>query len=224
MPKAYIRLFSKKGLTFIEAMIVLAIISVVGVGMAQTLRSGLSMWTRARNVENDEDIRLFFERITHDLRRLAVFSRIEFTGQKSYMSFPIVSTGDTSRNRKLGDYYAVDQIKYVRYRLDTMDDVIFRDELDMAQFYGGSKGISRRMLDNICSFNIKYFSSGNEEYKNRDMRDDVDCTPRFIRVDLVFWKNDKEKGRLVSELFEIPLARTLRKMVKEEEPASAGFM
>src|SRR3989338_5906713 len=99
---------SKKGFTFIELVLVMVILGVVGLAVYGTFANGLNIWKRITQQSQPEDINVFFEKITFDLRNSFKLAGIRFRGDKSRVTFP-------TRTKFINDEQVKESIGQVTY-------------------------------------------------------------------------------------------------------------
>jgi prepilin-type N-terminal cleavage/methylation domain-containing protein len=85
-------LLLKKGFTLVEALLVAAIFSIIAVGIASTLFSGIRMWGWFNSLDSDYADTVFaMEGISQHLRQSLNNAHIGFEGSAHELSFPAVS-------------------------------------------------------------------------------------------------------------------------------------
>ena len=81
------------GLTFIEMLVALALLTLVAGAIAATLSGGLSVWQRAQTVgTRDQELQVAFLQLQHDLHGARRFAPIPFEGAYDAVSFPALVT------------------------------------------------------------------------------------------------------------------------------------
>jgi prepilin-type N-terminal cleavage/methylation domain-containing protein len=87
-------LLFKEGFTLVEALLVAAIFSIIAVGIASTLFSGIRMWGWFNSLDSDYADTVFaMESISQHLRQSVNNAHIGFEGSAYELSFPAVSGG-----------------------------------------------------------------------------------------------------------------------------------
>ena len=82
------RVSCKNGFTFIELVLVAAILAVVGMAIYGTFVSGINIWQRVTQPSETEDVSLLFKNISYDLRNSFKLKGVKFQGGKRKVSFP----------------------------------------------------------------------------------------------------------------------------------------
>jgi len=79
----------KRGFTFVETMIVLALFGILGVALFSSFSMGMKVWKRATstNLFKRKAV-LTLERLSIELRRTFNYPPIAFLGDKAHIEFP----------------------------------------------------------------------------------------------------------------------------------------
>ena len=75
------------GFTLIELVLVTAILGVIGMAVYGTFSNGINIWKQVTEDSAAEDITLFFEKISFDLRNSFKLTGIRFKGEKTQLAF-----------------------------------------------------------------------------------------------------------------------------------------
>ena len=71
-----------EGLTLIEILLVLSLVSIISIALYKALRNGLQVWERSRYLVVEEDIAIFFDKITQDIKNSYFIQRLDLKGRK----------------------------------------------------------------------------------------------------------------------------------------------
>ena len=74
--------------TLMEMLLVVSLLSVIGLGIFQAVNSGVKIWDRNRQSIIDEDVAIFLDRFSRDLRNALPYSQLTFTGRPERIGFP----------------------------------------------------------------------------------------------------------------------------------------
>ncbi len=92
----------RAGFTLIEILFVMAILSIVSLAVYSSFDSGIKIWQRLNKDAPAEDLNIFLEKISDDLRNSFKFTGIEFVGRDKSISFAtLVLTELGQRDRGL---------------------------------------------------------------------------------------------------------------------------
>ncbi len=153
------RFFNKNNFTLIEAVIVAGIFSVVGLTLLATFSSGLKIWQRVYKESSDEDVAIFFEKFSYDLRNTVKYNSIDFRGSKIKVSFATFI-------KKNSQFPGLSKgIGEVTYYWDKKNKKIFRVLKNLNDIYREKEGTTQLLLNNIDDFRINYYSYNLKEKK-----------------------------------------------------------
>ena len=114
----------KNGFTLIELVLVTAILAVIGMAVYGTFSNGINIWKKVTEDSVVEDVNLFFEKISVDLRNSFKLTGIRFKGERTRISFPsrikysgkdgIENTiGQISYSLDKNQFRAADPLRYI---------------------------------------------------------------------------------------------------------------
>ena len=147
----------KHGFTLIELVLVTAILGVIGMAVYGTFANGISIWKKVTEDSVTEDINLFFEKISSDLRNSFKLTGIRFKGEKTKVSFPL-------KIRYSGDDDIENTIGQITYYIDKRKRALIRKEANYSEVYRKKSGSKRILFENISSLEFKYYVY-DEKYK-----------------------------------------------------------
>ena len=148
-----------RGFTFVELMLVTAILGVTGLALYGTFTSGINIWKRITQRSELEDINLFFEKISFDLRNSMKLTGMRFRGGRTQLSFPT--------RMKFNDGEQVkDMLGEVTYSLDKRKQEIHKTEADYSAVYLKRAGKKRVLAQGIHSLQFHYYAydQDNKQY------------------------------------------------------------
>ena len=153
-------LYMKKnnfGFTLIELLIVLAILPIISLVIYSTFNKGVHIWQRVNTAILGEDLHIFCEKFTSDLRNTYRFQDIKFSGKQNIIEFPSLVNSLSLNKRTVG------QIIY-SYNLKTK--ILDRKKRDFPQIYSGEEGVITQSLENVKSVEFQYYfyDSQKKEY------------------------------------------------------------
>ena len=151
------KVLSKRGFTLIELVLVTAILAVIGMAVYGTFSNGLNIWEKVTEDSVEEDIYLFFEKISVDLRNSFKLTGLRFKGGKTKVSFPsmIKYKGEDGLENTIGE---------VTYYIDRKKKALMRREANYSEIYRKKPGFVRMLSENISSLQFKYYVY-EEKYK-----------------------------------------------------------
>lgn len=174
-----IRKNKKYGFTFIELLITTVLAAVIALTLYTALSQAVKIWQRLNQRIYEEDINIFFEKFSRDLRNSFKFSAIKFAGTNDEFGF---ATLVNSPSKLPGLKTNVGE---VIYSFNRQEGVINRRQKNLSQIYREEEGYSAAALKDVKSFKLQYYfydprENGylwQEEWRGDDL-------PRAVRIEL----------------------------------------
>jgi len=145
------------GFTLIELAVVAAMVVVVSLAMYAVFNNGIKIWQKINCPMQQEDLGIFFDRFTHDLRNSFKFSGIVFSGEAERLQFATLVNSPDMHKITVGG---------VVYYYDRGTRILSRQQMDYSQLYDNKEVPAQQALRNIKSLKFKYYSydGGKKEY------------------------------------------------------------
>ena len=181
--KPYLHRNRRKGFTIVEVLIVAALLSTVGLALFNTFANGLKIWERGYRSSAEEDIFIFFDKITADLKNAFVYSVIPLKGAPDSLTFAtaIRTMADTQKN--LGEDY-VAEIGSVEYSFDRVTRRLYRRQANYGQAVAGTRGVSQILVRDIDSATFRYYYTSGEGYVAAQGAKHI--LPSIVEVEVAF--------------------------------------
>lgn len=138
----------RKGFTFIEILIVTVLLSIVSLTIFSTFNNGIKIWQRMNTEMPEEDVALFFEKFTVDVRNCVVSQSIGFMGSKEKFEFCGLVKSPHLKNASIGKVF---------YAYDPGHRQLTREQRDYSQLYQDEPGLSNKTLANVSSLKFEYY-------------------------------------------------------------------
>jgi len=198
------RKFCPSGFTLIEMLMVVSIMTMLSVVLCRSLLNGLEIWNRAQRSVIEEDIGIFFDKISYDLRNSFDYSLLAFEGKRDSIVFPTVVRTLKDRKKTLwGEVDYVNQMGRVQYYWDRMEKSLFRRQANYSQAVNKKFGKERLLVEPISSLNFFYYYT--QEGKTEMKRKSTGNMPSAVKIQLEFLESTG-KVRRVERLVNIPIA------------------
>lgn len=149
--KARRRLKAARGFTLIEFMLVAALLSVIGVALYASFSTGINAWQRINAGTTLEDINIFLDKISSELRNTFLIKGMLFQGENDAVRFPVISYGrDNKKNlgREIGE---------VHYAFHQTSQGIYRTYRRYSEVYQEKNVSAERIAGPIQSFEVQYY-------------------------------------------------------------------
>jgi hypothetical protein len=184
-------------------LLVTSLLAVTGLAVYHSLINGLTIWQVSNRYRQEEDIVIFLDRISQDLRNSVDFSLIKFDGKSNKLSFATVVRTLVEPSGPQPDY--VSQIGRVEYSFD--NGAILRRQAAYGQALANKYGPLRPLVRSLGQVTFSYYvidPTNHIVLKNRAK----DQWPVGVLIEVKF--TDKgEKENTFSKLIAIPSGNRL---------------
>jgi prepilin-type N-terminal cleavage/methylation domain-containing protein len=177
--KSYCRAF-----TLIEMLIVASLLSVTGLAVYHAIANGMRVWEYSRRYSSQEDIAIFFEKITADLQNVYQSSLISFDGKAQNIFIPtIVRMPADQGSPDKGQM--IEQMGAAEYYLQAGKRTIYRRQNNYSQALKNKKNIQARALsDSVTRLHFSYFVVEDGELKlKKKLSDEI---PASVQIEIDF--------------------------------------
>lgn len=195
---------SKAGVTFVEMLIVVSIFALVSVSLYSALANGIRVWDKSKRIVVEEDLAIFFDKISQDLHNVMLYSDIRYSGSMSRFAFPTLITTEADRRSSERDAGYVRQIGKVEYYYDPTKDSVVRRESNFSQALAENYGKQEYLAKSIerIHFQYYYLTDTGPIYSEQIL----DGFPSGVEVKIEF-RDDLGK-REMKKFIEVPVGRT----------------
>jgi len=191
-----------RGFTLTEILLVAVMLSVIGLAVYNAFNNGIKIWKRiVRNVI-EEDVSIFFEKISRDLKNSFEYTGIKFEGLPQRIAFATLIVPRESKNSKY-------EIGYVAYFEDSMDKSINRQQQNYSQLYQDINPMPLKVVSNIknLTFEYYYYDPNRDKASWESSWEDEENLPLAVRVKVEFYEDNREKTLVKS--ISIPACKML---------------
>jgi len=143
-----VSVFRNLGFTLIEIIIVSAMLGLISVAIYTTFSNGAKIWQRLNQNIAEEDLNIFLDKFTKDLRNSFKFSTISFLGQEERLEFAALVYSPTLNKTSAGK---------IIYFYDPGQQSLSREQLDFSQIYNSEGPYIKQKLENIKSLKFQYY-------------------------------------------------------------------
>jgi len=141
----------KSGFTFIEMMLVTAMVGVIAIALYGMISNGLKVWEVVNQETPQLNSTVLFEKMTMDLENGVFFKDIAFIGDENSCSFSCISRTAKAEN---GFFNGVGK---VRYFYDNSNKSFKRQYVDYNQFSALKQPDGRILIGNISKILLNYY-------------------------------------------------------------------
>ncbi|MBU1871511.1 MAG: prepilin-type N-terminal cleavage/methylation domain-containing protein [Candidatus Omnitrophica bacterium] len=192
------------GFTLIEMLVVLSMFALIGLTLFSTLNNGIKIWQRLNQTVKQEDVNLFFDRFSTELRNSFKFKTIEFRGNKEQINFPTLAASS------LQGSMVIRGISEVSYSFDKAGQELSKELRTYSQIYKGESGSNQKVLKDIDSlkFTYYYYDEDIEEYAWLEDWQSQNL-PLAVRIELGFYIDaDEYELQTITRTIDIPVSQS----------------
>jgi prepilin-type N-terminal cleavage/methylation domain-containing protein len=167
-----------RGFTLVEILIVTMMMSVVSLAIYSAFNNGIKIWQRINRQLPQEDINIFFDKFTTDLKNCVKLKNISFIGKADMLEFASIVLSARMEQASVG--------KLV-YRYDRLAGILRRDQFDYSAVFTDEKNATAGALDHIRSLKFLYYNL-DEEKKEYIWQEEwlIDELPKAVRMEVEF--------------------------------------
>ncbi|MBF0385983.1 MAG: prepilin-type N-terminal cleavage/methylation domain-containing protein [Candidatus Omnitrophica bacterium] len=184
---------NRKAMTLAEILLVVAIFSVITIAIYNSLSSGIKVWNKSRELLVEEDIVIFFDKLSMDLRNVYIHSKIKAKGNEHRLSFPSIVIIRSKDGKEISE-----QLGKVEYYYDPPTDAIYRRQAGYGEALAEVFSSPQALVKGVNGFKLSYFYPAEEgENYSAEAMDDI---PSRIEVEVKTgeWPNERVLKKRIS--------------------------
>ena len=140
------------GFTLIELMVVTVMLSIVCLSIYSTFASGAKIWQRVNRLSVNEDVNIFFDRFSSDVKNSVNFTGLRFSGKADRIELPTLVSSPTLEAKTVG--MAV---------YSCTGNTLVRGQADYSQIYQDVSITPRHILSGLQSCNFTFYQYDDEQ-------------------------------------------------------------
>lgn len=164
---------SLTGFTLIEMLMVTSMLFVISLAIYATFNNGIKIWQRINVKVPEENLNIFLDKFSRDLRNSFIFAGLNFSGQEEKLEFASLVSSLHLNKRTVGK---------VIYSYDSGEKTFSRQQKDYAQIYSEESDENIQSLENIKSLNFQYYIYDKEKKEYFWQDGSLDNMPLAVRV------------------------------------------
>lgn len=194
---------SRRGFTFVEMLLVAALLSVIGASLYQSIANGVRVWNRAHRFAVEEDIAVFMDKFRQDLRHSLEYSGLSWEAAGREISFPALITTRADKQVAGDEILYVPQIGRVRYHFDGLGKALIREEANYSQALDNKYGREQTLAEPVEDLDFSYVYKVDGRLKTESgLRPGI--LPSAVIVELTFLE-DTGARRKIRQQVNVPL-------------------
>ncbi len=188
-------------MTFIEILIVVSLLALIGGFFYRSLSQGLKIWKESRSLVLEQDIAIFFEKITYDLKNTFYYSRIGFAGKENQLTFATFVPTPAEQQDLDEDAGPIDQIGKVEYLFDYNQKKLFKRIADYSQALRGNFQPEQLILSSLDNVTFRYFHlDSHHQFIPGDYSESI---PSAVEIQVSY--SDETGKKIVQKMISIPV-------------------
>ncbi len=190
---------SKKGMTLIEILIVVSLMGMISISIYNSLSNGIKVWQRQRQLMVEQDVVIFFEKISQDIRNSYYYSLLLYEGESNRIAIPTIVKTSPDVLSSFDRDIPIEQLGKVEYFFDPSDDSLKKRQANYFQGTNQEYGAAVSLVKPINSLRFKYiYLTETGELMSDQL---LEVLPHGIEVSVTF--TDQKGKRTMSKLIDI---------------------
>ena len=151
-------------------------LGIISLAVYSTFNNGFKVWQKINQSVGQDDLGLFFDKLSQDLNSCVKIGNIPFSGDQNNLGIPTLVNSPRLKIRTAG---------LVNYLYDQQSGVLNRQTKDFSQLYSHQDYDSTAILKNLRSFKFEYyyFDKQKQEYFWKEVWSETGI-PLAVRVNL----------------------------------------
>lgn len=189
-----------RGFTLLEVLLAVSLVAMVALALYSTFNSGIRVMSLVNQPGAEEDLNIFFEKLSRDLQNSFHYATIPFQGKSDRFSFATTIQTD----EELGGDHGIGRVTYA---YDSAHSAILRTQENISQIYKEKTGPSSKVFFPLSSFQLQYYKYDPVE-KAYEWKEEWEETankmiPLAVKVVLHFQEEGREQS--VARTIAIPV-------------------
>ena len=186
------------GFTLVEILLTVTLFSMCSLAIYKVFSSGIKLWARAQHFAIEEDLSIFLDKFSEDLRNSFYYTGIHFNGTESRLSIPtFVLTPADERSLQVSEEL-ITQIGAVKYYLDFETHTIHRAQANYAQALDGHYPDDRILVSSVNSLRFVYYMPGAKGVAPYSKTNEVIPTAIYVEIKYSDERSEHVLGRIIS--------------------------
>ncbi len=189
------------GLSLIEVIVAVTIMSVICLGIYTTFVQGLKLWKRSTGIAPEIDTEIIYEKISHDVRN-AAGRQVGFQGDKKGFRF-LVGQGLPVENSEVNK--TLYEPAFIKYVYDTQEKKMFRHVESLRNYlFSAGKENREQVIGEGMTAKFEYYHIDKERkaFQWKDFWREEKCMPEAVRLSLSY--DDASKINRYARIIHIP--------------------
>ena len=186
---------NKFGFSLVELLVVTAMLGIISLAIFATFNNGMKVWQRVNKHLAEEDVGIFFDKISRDLSNCLKSSAMPFSADQNNLKLPTQVYSPRLKSTSVGQ---------VVYAYDSQSGALLRQQKDYSQIYSHQDDQPVPLLKNLRTFKLEYYFYDHQKQEYLWKEDwPGPGIPLAVRVSLDF--NDSPGAEKIVRTISIPI-------------------
>ena len=186
------------GFTLVEILLTVTLFSMCSLAIYKVFSSGIKLWARAQHFALEEDMSIFLDKFSEDLRNSFYYTGIHFNGTESRLSIPTFVVTPADERSLQAEDGPITQIGAVKYYLDFETHSIHRAQANYAQALGGHFSDDKVLVRSVNSLRFVYYMPGARGVEPYSKANEVIPTAIYVEIKYSDERSEHVLGRIIS--------------------------
>ncbi len=188
----------KFGFTLIEILLTVSLFSLCSFAIYKVFAGGVKLWARSQYFAVEEDVAIFLDKFSEDLRNSFYYTGINFKGMQGQLTVPAFVTTQADERSMDADQGPVTQIGAVKYYYDYETHTIHRAQANYSQALKGSFADDRVLVKAVTGLRFIYYIPGAEGVDPYTKMEDVIPSAVYVEIKYNDGRSEQQTGRFIS--------------------------
>lgn len=191
------KFLNKSAMTMIEVLIVAGLVGAVSVSIYGALSTGIKVWQRSRGSAAEQDITIFFDKLTKDLHSAFYFSTLTPQGRGDKFTFPTFVPVTLIVNEE-----PVEQLGLVEYEFKPIENQLWRSQGGYGAALDKRLPSAQIVLNGVENVDFRYIYVSDGQQLTSDHL--LETLPASVEVTVSF--EDPYGRHEMKKLIDLPLS------------------
>lgn len=189
---------ARRGFTLIEILLTVSLVSLCSLAIYHVFAGGVKLWARSQYFAVEEDVAIFLDKFSEDLRNSFYYKGINFKGMQGQLTVPAFVTTQADERSLDADEGPVTQIGAVKYYYDYETHTIHRAQANYSQALNGRFADDRVLVKSVTGLRFIYYIPGAEGVDPYNKMEDVIPSAVYVEIKYNDGRSEQQTGRFIS--------------------------
>lgn len=189
---------SRRGFTLIEILLTVSLMSLCSLAIYNVFSSGVKLWARAQYFSVEQDISIFLDKFSEDLRNSFYYTGIKFNGMQSQLTVPAFVITPADERSIRADEGLITEIGAVKYYYDYETHTIHRAQANYSQALNGRFSDDKVLVKSVTSLKFIYYVPGAQGVDPYAKMEDVIPSAVYVEIKYNDGNAEHQMGRFVA--------------------------